>query len=173
MVRQMARLATAVTLALMAPVALSAQATDRIGIPVGSFPPAVQIEDLDGEPVDLSAYVGQQPVLLEFWATWCEVCEELAPRMEAAHRRYGSQVEFLAVSVAVNQTKRSIHRHLARHPMSYRVLWDTNGRATRAFEAPTTSYVVVLDKAGRVAYTGVGADQDIEGALKRVIEPEA
>ena len=31
--------------------------------------------------------------------------------------------------------------------------------ATRAYQAPSTSYVVVLDAKGRVVYTGVGADQ--------------
>jgi TATA-box binding protein (TBP) (component of TFIID and TFIIIB) len=39
----------------------------------------------------------------------------------------------------------------------------------RAFQAPSTSYVVLLDASGKVAYTGVGADQDIEAALQRVV----
>jgi len=141
---------------------------DELGIVIGTRPEAVTIEDLDGRPVDLDQFIGKKPVLLEFWATWCPLCAALFPRIEAAHARFGNQVEFVVVAVAVNQSQRTIKRHLTRHPMPFRVLWDANGQAVRAFQAPSTSYVVVLDSAGRVAYTGLGAEQDIEAALLRV-----
>ena len=63
----------------------------------------------------------------------------------------------------------TVRRHLTRHPMPFTFLWDVNGNATRAFQAPATSYVAVLDAKGKVVYTGVGADQDLDGALKRVV----
>jgi thiol-disulfide isomerase/thioredoxin len=141
---------------------------DEIGIAIGTRPEAVTIEDLDGRPVDLSQIIGKKPVLLEFWATWCPLCAALFPRIEAAHARFGNRVEFVVVAVAVNQSQAGIKRHLTRHPMPFRILWDGNGRAVRAFQAPSTSYVVVLDSAGKVAYTGLGAEQDIEAAVRRV-----
>ncbi len=150
--------------------ALHAQAQNAVGIPVGSTPPAVEIEDLDGNTVSLDRWSGRRPVLLEFWATWCPVCAKLQPEIDAAHERFGDQVEFVVVGVAVNQTKRSVRRHLERHSLTFTVLWDTKGRATRAFKAPTTSYVVILDADGTVAYTGVGADQDLQGALARMLD---
>lgn len=154
-------------LSAIGPAALLAQ--DDVGIPIGTTPPAVEIEALDGSAVNLSEYVGKRPVLVEFWATWCPLCERLFPRMTAAHRQYGDQVDFLVVAVAVNQSQRTIQRHLERHPMPFRVLWDTRGRAVRAFQAPTTSYVVMLDAQGKVTYTGTGADQDIEAAVRTAL----
>jgi len=121
--------------------------------------------------VDLGRWVGKKPVLVEFWATWCPVCAELLPRMEAARMKYGDRVEFLVVAVAVNQSPNTVRRHLARHPMPFRFLWDVNGNATRAFQAPATSYVAVLDAKGKVVYTGIGADQDLDAALARALVP--
>ena len=144
---------------------------DVVGIPVGETPPAVTIQDLDGNAVDLGRWVGKRPVIVEFWATWCPVCAELLPRMEAARMKYGDRVEFLVVAVAVNQSSNTVRRHLARHPMPFRFLWDVNGNATRAFQAPATSYVAVLDAKGKVVYTGVGADQDLDAALARALVP--
>jgi thiol-disulfide isomerase/thioredoxin len=157
-------------LALLVPHGARAQAENAVGLPVGTVAPAVTVEDLDGNAVDLETLVGSRPVLIEFWATWCPVCEELEPAMEEAHRLYGDRVVFLVIGVAVNQSQRSIRRHLERHPSPFQYLWDTRGRATRAFKAPTTSYVVILDGEGTVAYTGVGADQDLVGALNRIVE---
>ena len=140
-----------------------------VGIDIGKVPAAVAIEDLDGKAVDLQQYIGRKPVLIEFWAEWCDVCDALQPRLEAAARQYAGKADVLVVAVAVNQSKRSVRRHAAKHPMPGRLLWDTSGRATRAFEAPSTSYVVILDAKGRVSYTGVGADQDLAGALRRAV----
>ena len=143
--------------------------TDEVGLPLGTVPEAVTIEDLDGNEVDLSQYIGGKPAIFQFWATWCKDCEALEPAMNAAHAKYGDEVNFIAVSVAVNQTKRSIKRHLEKSPVPHVVLWDTRGRAVRAFAAPTTSYVALLDADGKVAYTGVGGDQDIDAAIRRVV----
>jgi thiol-disulfide isomerase/thioredoxin len=146
-----------------------AQDEGDMGIAVGATPPAVTIADLDGHAVDLGAIVGRKPVVFEFWATWCPLCQALLPKLEAAHARYGGRVEFVAIAVAINQSPSSVQRHLAKHPMPFRFLWDTDGNAVRAFQAPSTSYVVVLDGAGKVAYTGIGEDQDIDAAVRRVV----
>jgi len=142
---------------------------DEVGIAVGAKPPAVTVADLEGAPVDLGTIVGKKPVLVEFWATWCPRCAALLPKMEAARARYGDRVDFVAIAVAVGQTPAAIKRHLARHPIPFRVLWDATGGAVRAFQAPATSFVVVLDSTGRVAYTGFGEEQDIEAAVRRVV----
>jgi len=145
---------------------------DVIGIPVGETPPAVTLENLNGDSVALSQWIGKKPVIVEFWATWCPICAELLPRMEAAQRKYGDRAAFLVVAVAVNQSKNTVRRHLERDPMPFTFLWDGNGAAVRAFQAPSTSYSAVLDAKGKVVYTGVGADQDIEAALERAVGAE-
>jgi len=162
------RRASYVGLVLLLPAVLRGQ--DVIGIPVGETPPAVTLENLNGDSVALSQWIGKKPVIVEFWATWCPICAELLPRMEAAQQKYGDRAQFVVVAVAVNQSKNSVRRHLEKHPMPFTFLWDGNGAAVRAFQAPSTSYIAVLDAKGKVVYTGVGEDQDIEAALSRAAE---
>ena len=140
-----------------------------VGLPIGTRAPAAQLQDLEGKSVDLGQYVGKRPVLLEFWATWCPLCKALEPSLKAAHVKYGDKVTFVAVGVAVNETPASIKRHLAADPLPFPVLYDADGAAVRAYQAPTTSYIVVLDRAGKVVYTGAGAEQDIAAVLQRLL----
>ncbi len=151
---------------LVGPAAVSAQSD--AGLRVGARAPVVAVNDLDGKAVDLGQWVGKKPVLLEFWATWCENCEALLPRFQAAQKELGSRVEFIAVNVTVNQTPERVRRYLEAHHVPFRVLYDDKGTSTRAYQAPATSYVVIVDSTGTVVYTGVGADQRFEPALKRV-----
>ena len=158
----------ALVLTLLAPALARAQ--DDVGLPVGTQAQPVTIQDLDGKPVDLGQYIGKQPVLLEFWATWCPLCRALEPKMAAAQKQFGDKVRFIAVAVAVNESPASIKRHLKRDPYPLPVLWDADGAAVRAFDAPSTSYVVTLDAAGKVRYTGSGEDQDLTAAVQAALQ---
>lgn len=150
-------------------VGASPVAAQEAGIAVGAKPDAIVLETLDGEPAALSNRIGERPVLLEFWATWCAVCRALEPTMNAVDEAYGDAVDIVVVAAAVGQTQEGVRQHLARHRIPGEVLWDTRGRFTRAFDAPGTGYVVILDADGIVAYTGTGADQDLVGAMAEVL----
>jgi thiol-disulfide isomerase/thioredoxin len=140
------------------------------GLPVGTRAPAVKVNDLEGKPVDLGNYIGRKPVFLEFWATWCELCEELLPRVRAAQTEYGSEVEFIGVNVTVNQTPKRVQKYLNTHRPGFRTLYDDQGASIRAYQVPTTSYVVIVDRSGKVVYTGTGGKQDFEGVLRRIVQ---
>lgn len=139
------------------------------GIPVGSKAPAVVINDLNGTPVDLGTIIGKKPVLVEFWATWCALCKKLLPQLDAVKKTYGDKVELLGVNVTVNDSKNRINRYLEEHKPPYRVLFDDKGAGARAFDVPGTSYIVVINKAGTVVYTGSGEDQDLVAAVKKAV----
>jgi len=158
-----------VLLGLALPGRAFAQEGQDLGIALGATPPPVTVQDLDGRPVNLGAMVGQKPLLIEFWATWCPLCAALMPQLDSAYARHQDKVAFVSVAVAVNESPASVKRHLAKEPHPFPFLWDANGSAVRAFQAPSTSYIVVLDAKGKVVYTGLGEDQDIEAALQRVV----
>lgn len=139
------------------------------GLALGDRPDTPVLAGINGDSLDFATVVGKKPVLVEFWATWCTICRALEPRMQAAHEAYGDRVEFLTVAIGVAQTEAQVRQHLARHPAPGRVLWDGRGAAVRAFEAPGTGYIVILDADGTVAYTGTGTDQDLVGALRDMV----
>jgi len=140
-----------------------------LGIEVGSRAPAVTVHTVDGKPVDLGQYIGKTPMLIEFWATWCPNCRELMPTLLDAEKKYGKRVKFVALAVAINQSPERVRRFLAAHPLPHDTFFDTEGKAASAFDAPATSYVVVLDRTGKVVYTGLGGKQDLDAALKKAL----
>lgn len=158
-------------LLLLGALRVTALAAQDEGPAVGARAPVVQVPDLNGKPVDLGRYLGKRPVFLEWWATWCEQCDALLPRVRAARAELGDRVQFVGINVAVNQSPERVRRYIESNDVPFRTLYDDEGASTRAYAAPTTSYVVIVDRAGRVAYTGTGGDQDFLGALRRVAGP--
>lgn len=144
-----------------------------VGIPVGSQGPDAEVQDLQGEPMRLLDVVeAGKPALLEFWAVWCGECDILQPQLDRIHARYRDRLSMVAIAVGVSQSLRRVNQHLQAHDPGYPFVWDARGAAVRAYQAPTTSMVVLLDAQGRVVYTGVGGDQDLEAALEGLLSPD-
>jgi thiol-disulfide isomerase/thioredoxin len=161
-------IAAAASLLAASSIASPALAQD-LGIEVGAKAPVITVQSLDGKQVDLGQYIGKTPMLIEFWATWCANCRELMPTLLDAEKKFGKRVKFVALAVAINQSPERVRRFIAAHPLPHDTFYDTDGKAAGAFDAPATSYVVVLDKSGRVVYTGLGGKQDLEAALKKAL----
>lgn len=157
----------AAAVALLAPPTAAAQA---VALPNGSEAPALVLERIDGGTLDLSAVIGHKPVLLEFWATWCEKCEALHPDMLDAHGRFGDRVEFIGVAVGVGQSARGVRRHLEKQPLPFPMTWDGKGEAVRAYDVMLTSTIVIVDASGRVVYSGTGEEQDPVAILDVVLD---
>jgi thiol-disulfide isomerase/thioredoxin len=147
----------------------SASRAQDMGIEIGSQGPSAKVFTLDGKEADLGQYVGKTPVLIEFWATWCPNCKELEPAMKAAATKYGDKVKFVFVAVSVNQSPEKVKAFLEKHALPGEHYFDTKGNATGAYDVPATSYVVLLDKRGKVVYTGLGGRQNLEAAIKRIL----
>jgi thiol-disulfide isomerase/thioredoxin len=146
----------------------SATAQSDEGIAVGTRAPAVVVMNAAGKQVTLTPTAGR-PMLIEFWATWCEFCERLEPTMKAVYGKYGDKVQFAAIAVNVNQSQRRVAKHVKDRSLKYPVFYDESGKAVSAYDVAATSFVVIIDRAGKVAYTGVGDKQNLDAALKGVL----
>ena len=163
---RLAMIAALVSVATTAPRTSFAQ---DMGIKVGMDAPAAAVESLDGKAMDLGALYGEKPVVLEFWATWCPLCKKLEPSMQAAREKYSGKVQFVSVGVSSNQSVEKQKAYVEKQQMGGQFVFDKDGAAMKAFAVPHTSYVVVVDKGGKVVYTGVGPEQDIDAAVQKAM----
>lgn len=154
------------TAGLVAPRAARAQ---DVGLEVGTRAPAAVVQTLDGKAFDLARIVGTGPTLIEFWATWCPNCRELEPTLKAVAAKYAGRVRFVGVAVSVNESPERVRLYVQKHGIPGEQFFDAKGAATGAYDAPATSYVVVLDRVGRVVYTGLGGDQNLEAAIRKAL----
>ena len=137
------------------------------GIDVGALAPGAAVQTLDGKSVDLAQYIGKTPVVLEFWATWCPLCKKLEPALQAAREKHAGKVKFISVGVNNNQSAERQQKYVTEKQIGGDFVFDNDGKAVAAYKAPHTSYLVVIDAAGKVVYTGVGGEQNVEDAIAK------
>ncbi len=167
LIRSLVRATAAV--ALFASLSAARLGAQDSGIPVGEVAPGAAVENLDGTAAELASVFGKGPVVLEFWAIWCSNCKELEPAMLAAQKKYAGKVTFVGVAVSVNQSPRAVQAYAEKHGLTGTQFFDRRGKAVGAYDVPATSFVVVIDKAGKVVYTGLGGRQDLDAAIKKAL----
>ncbi len=151
----------------VAPLPLAAQ--HAIDLPVGAMLPDIKIETLDGKPASLAAYIGKEPMLIEIWATWCSSCEQLAPKILAAKKKYEGKVRFIGLAVSFNQSPQRVKLHMEKHGFDIETYYDRKGEADGVYGVKATSTVIAVDKSGKIVYAGAGGDQDIEAAVRKAM----
>ena len=169
MIKRLFTITVISTITLLAPGRARAQ---EAGIMLSAPAPTASVVTLDGRRVELSTYIGRKPVVLEFWATWCPLCKQLESQMQEAREVFGDKVTFVSVGVRDNQSPEKQRMYAEMRHLGGEFVFDRDGKAVAAYKVPHTSYLVVVDADGKVVYTGVGAEQNIKGAIARAIAPK-
>jgi len=117
--------------------------------------PDFALKDATGRTVKLSDYAGKV-VLLNFWATWCEPCQEEIPWFIDFEQSLKDR-NFAVLGVSMDDDGwDSVKPFLARHKINYRVVIGTealSGKFGGIDAIPTT---FIIDRQGRIAATHVG-----------------
>jgi len=117
--------------------------------------PDFKLQDLKGTSVTLSQFKGEKPVLLYFWATWCEVCKSVRPSIIEMQKTTGQDaIEILAIDVGVRDSLAKVKRFEEANPAPYIVLYDLDSKVTHSYGVQGIPHFVLLDKTGAIKYEG-------------------
>jgi peroxiredoxin len=126
-------------------------------IPVGDPAPDFTLADLEGKEVSLSSFKGKKVVMIDFWATWCNICKREMPVLETVYKEYNPQgVEFLGI--ALDENIKLIKKIIGEKGVTYPILIDKGAKvATEVYRlAGPIPLKVVIDCEGIIRYTHVG-----------------
>lgn len=161
--------AAVVKILLCAVALLGAACASEVGGPedvvVGGVAPSFTLTSLDGEKVKSASLKGT-PVVLNFWATWCQVCRSEIPEL----KNLAADPKVKVVSIALDEEGASaVKPFVADHGINYTVLLGDE-KTFQRFNGFNIPYTLVLDAQGRIVkiYRGVATKQDLENDLRTI-----
>ncbi|MGW2086618.1 tetratricopeptide repeat protein [Streptomyces sp. NPDC001880] len=144
----------------------------------GAVPPSALVIDVDeaGFENDVLQRSAEVPVVIDFWAEWCEPCKQLGPLLERLALEYKGRFVLAKVDVDANQMLMQ-QFGIQGIPAVFAVV---AGQALPLFQgaAPEAQIRQTLDQLiqvgeERFGLTGIVVDQDAEGAEQAPAEAPA
>lgn len=136
---------------------------------VGRAAPNFSISIWNGVPkqtVALASLRGK-PVVVNFFASWCEPCHEESPVLAAAYRRYGPQGVVIP-GIAYQDTQQDALTFLRQQGLTYPAGPDASGVISVAYGVTGIPETVFINREGTVTFKFGGAIDD--GTMARHIQ---
>ena len=128
----------------------------------GAEVPDFTLETVDGETVSLSDYRGQ-PVVLNFWATWCTPCREEMPLLQETYEAH-QDAGLVMLGVNVRETPEAVAGFLKEVDVDFPVLLDTDSAVVNRYLVTSLPMTFFIDREGRLRTLVVG------GMSKKVLD---
>jgi thiol-disulfide isomerase/thioredoxin len=96
--------------------------------------------------------VEDQPLLMEFWATWCPPCLESIPHLNSIYDQY--HPKGLSVVGISNEDAATVEAFMRQVPMKYPVALDPRMRYGSALNVHGIPYAFLINRAGKVVWDG-------------------
>jgi len=151
---------------------ITAQESEELA---GRRAPNFVLENLDGDYVELNQEIGEGPVLLSFWATWCKPCIQELTEFKKLYDDYKDKgFKLLAISTDSERTVAKVKPYVKSKNYDFPVLYDTSGDVARIYYARAVPFTVLIDKHGAIVYTHLGYmrgdEQVVNDKVKEMIE---
>jgi cytochrome c biogenesis protein CcmG/thiol:disulfide interchange protein DsbE len=160
-----ARLSTALFVLVISLSGCGTSESDPANVVVGSQAPSFALASLDGATVKSNAFQGT-PVVLNFWATWCQPCMSEIPELKELAASSKAKVVGIALD---SEGLKTIKPFVATNKINYTVLVGDE-EVFQRFNGVGIPYTLLLDPSQRIVkiYRGPTTRKALEADLKSI-----
>jgi peroxiredoxin len=110
----------------------------------GHLAPDFTLQTIDGTSIHLADLRGQ-PVIVNYWSTWCIPCQEELPALEQLRAEFqGSGITILSINAIEQDTMEDVQQTIAQHGLTHPILLDKGAAFYDAYNVlffPTSFFI--------------------------------
>jgi cytochrome c biogenesis protein CcmG, thiol:disulfide interchange protein DsbE len=131
--------------------------------------PAFRLDRLDAPgQLSLAAFRGQ-PVIINFWASWCVPCKQEAPLLESVWKRHRDQ-GLVVVGVDIHDVRGEARRFARENEMSYPLAYDGPGDTLTDYGVAGVPETFFVARDGKLVCERLQAGVHLKGNRDRFAE---
>jgi cytochrome c biogenesis protein CcmG/thiol:disulfide interchange protein DsbE len=134
---------------------------------VGQAAPQLSGVDVEGRPVDLAALAGKV-VVVDFWASWCEPCEQAMPELDALSAAHADRL--VVIGVSVDEDPAAMQAFVDRVNVGFTLIHDADHEIANHWAPPKMPSSFVIAPDGAIAAIHGGYDTSTGKALRADVD---
>ncbi|GIP21241.1 TlpA disulfide reductase family protein [Paenibacillus sp. J22TS3] len=152
------------------PASISATALEKSGLKPGAEAPAFSLTALDGKTYQVGGK-REKPLLVNFWASWCDPCKDEAPDLVKLADKYKSNLDVYSVNVTMYDKLSKAKDFVKTYKMTFPVLLDEKETAYRKYNGVAFPTNVLIDRNGMIqdVIIGVLSADELDRKLAKLV----
>jgi peroxiredoxin len=145
-------------------IAFAAAALAQPVLKVGAVSPSFALQNLQGKTINLTRYLGNQVIILGFFASWSKSCQqEIGFLQELAAKHKGESLKIIGISY--DRKIAELKGFVVNNNLSIEILHDEKLKTLKDFRILILPTLFVIDQGGNINNIFVDFDDNVKEAV--------
>jgi thiol-disulfide isomerase/thioredoxin len=135
-----------------------------------------KLEDINSKCVTLDQLLKDGPLVIDFWASWCDPCKKALPHLAELDAKY-KDIRVVAISIDAPKKKRMAIAEIKKNKYEFITLFDSDQSISKKMGVSAIPHTFIVDKEGNVAFEfnsgKPGAEKILETEIQKLLGIEA
>jgi len=127
--------------------------------------PDFTLPDVNGKDVKLSEALKTGPVVVDFWASWCQPCLKELPRFDEFQKKY-PKVSFFMITIDAPKSTARAKAEVKSKKYVFTTLFDTNQKVKEKLNVSSIPHTFIVNTDGEITFDHLGYNVGDEKILE-------
>lgn len=127
-------------------------------------PPDFTLTSIEGTPFHLADVLGQKNIVINFWASWCDSCEEEIPKLTTLRSTAPADTVFLGINAGDSHS--AAQKFINHTHYNYQILLDAQKSVAKLYGVLGLPQTLVINKSGQIVYRESTPPKTLVGLIK-------
>lgn len=126
------------------------------------------LPDINGDMISLSDYQGEN-IYLNFWASWCEPCNDEMPAIEEIYQEYNNK-GIVLLTINTGEDRATVEEYMKTNGYTFPVLLDLEMDVARQYKTASIPVSFFINKEGKIVITkeGLMSEEEMRDAIAKL-----
>lgn len=110
-----------------------------------------KLEDAKGKVFQLKDFLDKGPIVVDFWATYCDPCKKALPHLEELKDEY-KDIQVVAISIDNPRLKRKAIAYIKSKKFAFTTLYDSDSKIADKMQVKEIPYTFLLNEKGEIVF---------------------
>ncbi|SFS46064.1 TlpA disulfide reductase family protein [Paenibacillus sp. 453mf] len=143
----------------------------EVGAKAGMLAPSFQLNGMEEGTYEVGGK-REKPLMLNFWASWCEPCKMEAPTLNHISAAYKDELDIYGINVTKYDNEKDAAEFVDTFHVNFPILMDTDGAIYDLYKGMAFPTNVLIDENGVIqeVILGILSEEELENKIKDLLK---